>query len=82
MVRLVVVALLFYILIRVAAGLLAEAKSRRVRSNDRGADDMIFDPECKSYFPRREAIQRGGLSFCSRQCADQYFLVHPSEGGS
>lgn len=80
MARLVIVALLFYILVRVAVGFLTEGKSRRVRSGEREADDMIFDPECKSYFPQREAIQRGGLSFCSSKCADQYFLVRPREG--
>lgn len=39
-------------------------------------DEMVEDPFCKTYIPRREAIKRviGGkeILFCSEKCADKY----------
>jgi hypothetical protein len=31
--------------------------------------DMVLDPQCKSYVPKNEAVLRGGHYFCSDQCA-------------
>jgi uncharacterized protein len=39
-------------------------------------DEMVQDPQCGTYLPRREAFvdRRGGqdLFFCSRECRDAY----------
>ena len=40
-------------------------------STDKG-EDMVFDPQCKSYVPIRDAIQEGENYFCSRECARLY----------
>jgi YHS domain-containing protein len=47
------------------------------RGNDGGAiDEMVQDPSCKTYIPKRTALRKrvGGqeLFFCSRECADKY----------
>jgi hypothetical protein len=40
------------------------------------ADEMTLDPQCQSYVPKREAIERGGIYFCSRECAERYLAQH------
>ncbi|RPI72743.1 MAG: YHS domain-containing protein [Desulfobacteraceae bacterium] len=39
-------------------------------------DEMVQDPVCKTYIPRRDAVKKtiGGkeLSFCSQECAVKY----------
>jgi hypothetical protein len=41
-----------------------------------GLDELVKDPVCETYIPRRKAISRGsGPStryFCSAACADKY----------
>jgi uncharacterized protein len=40
-------------------------------------DEMIKDPVCGTYFPKREAViahsHNRVLQFCSSQCRDRYF---------
>lgn len=47
------------------------------RGNDGGAiDEMVQDPSCKTYIPKRTALRKniGGQEsfFCSRECAEKY----------
>jgi hypothetical protein len=41
-----------------------------------GVDELVKDPMCETYIPRRKAISRGSGSaiqyFCSAACADKY----------
>lgn len=41
-----------------------------------GTDELVKDPVCETYIPRRKAISRGSGSetryFCSAACADRY----------
>jgi hypothetical protein len=32
-------------------------------------DDMVLDPQCRTYVPRSEALWREGNYFCSGECA-------------
>lgn len=46
------------------------------------ADDLIKDPHCQTYFPRRNAhhllIHGDHLYFCSAKCRDEYEGTHLS----
>ena len=41
-----------------------------------GLDELVKDPVCETYIPRRKAISRGNgpdtRYFCSAACADKY----------
>jgi hypothetical protein len=36
------------------------------------AEDMVFDPQCQSYLPKKDAILQGDKFFCSQECAKLY----------
>ena len=46
-----------------------KAGSSRHPGADADAEEMVLDPQCQSYVPKREAIRQGGNYFCSRECA-------------
>lgn len=76
MLRFVIIAIiiyLFYLFIKVSF-----SKSSKI-SKGRGngtIDEMVQDPCCEKYIPRREAIRkviRGNeIYFCSKECARRY----------
>jgi hypothetical protein len=35
---------------------------------------MVFDPQCRSYLPKSDAILRKGHYFCSELCARLYLV--------
>jgi hypothetical protein len=43
-----------------------------------GLDELVKDPVCETYIPRRKAISRGSgptlRYFCSAACADKYAM--------
>jgi len=41
------------------------------------AEEMVLDPQCKSYLPKSAAILRGGEYFCSDECARLYLAARP-----
>lgn len=45
--------------------------SRRAESTDLG-EEMVFDPQCRSYVPKSDAIEKSGEYFCSQECARIY----------
>jgi uncharacterized protein len=58
-------------------------ENRRRASTGRGEhidDDMVQDPQCGIYFPRRQAIhlRENGrdLLFCSEKCRQSYVAAH------
>jgi len=42
------------------------------RERPEKAEEMVLDPQCRSYLPKGEAIPRGGHYFCSEECAIAY----------
>ena len=72
---------ILYILYRVVRGFVGSLSSRKPASSVRGGDvdDMVQDPQCGTYIPRRDAVQKmiqGRLHlFCSEECAKQYELA-------
>ena len=67
-----VLAYLFFFLLNLF--LSSRKRSRRLRSNEQlnKAEEMVLDPQCKSYLPKGDAISRGGHYFCSEECAKLY----------
>jgi hypothetical protein len=35
-------------------------------------EEMAFDPQCRSYVPKSEAVFKSGQYFCSQECARLY----------
>ena len=70
--------LVFLILRASVAAFLAGVKGERRRPEGRAAlrDELVKDPACETYIPRRKAIARttGGTThyFCSAACADRF----------
>ena len=61
----------FYAFVRGLRG-----ESRAGASRRAGLDELVKDPICETYIPRRKAISRGSgpetRYFCSAGCADRY----------
>ncbi len=79
MIRLLLIALIAYLVFRVVRGWIKSgSKSRRVDGNGLGRIDdvMVKDPQCGSYFPRRDGVplKHDGreLLFCSQDCRDKF----------
>lgn len=74
--RLIILAILFYVLYRLVKGFLGSGKEIGGRHNGGVIDEMVQDPFCKTYIPRREALKRvvNGEThyFCSRECATKF----------
>lgn len=41
------------------------------------SEEMVLDPQCKSYLPRSEALHQKGHYFCSEECAKLYLDAKP-----
>jgi YHS domain-containing protein len=75
---LAVLAFLIFLIIRASvnsflAGLRGGSRGAPRRM---GRDQLVKDPVCETYIPRRKAISRGSgpdvRYFCSAACADKY----------
>jgi YHS domain-containing protein len=75
---LAVLAFLVFLIIRasVHAFLGGLRSGRRPEIPRPGRDDLVKDPICETYIPRRKAITRGSgpatRYFCSAACADKF----------
>jgi len=68
--RLLFIVLIVYIVIFAVRAYLAGARSaNRTRSTTPEGEEMVLDPQCRTYVPKREAILQEGNYFCSRECA-------------
>lgn len=74
-----VIALLVFLVLRSSVqaflgGLRGGARPARGRGSI--SDQLVKDPVCETYIPRRKAIARGSGAdtryFCSAACADRY----------
>ena len=76
MLRLIFFAVLLFLLYRLIKSFTGSSDKIRERRNGGVIDDMVQDPFCKTYIPRREALRRviGGseFHFCSKECADKF----------
>jgi YHS domain-containing protein len=78
-VALAVLVFLLFLVFRVSVhaflrGLRGGSSPRPMRRA--GLDELVKDPVCETYIPRRKAITRGSgpgtRYFCSAACADKY----------
>ena len=76
MLRLFIIAILLYILYRLIKGFFKQSGGISKGRTDGVIDEMIQDPCCKIYIPRRQAVRKvlGGneILFCSKECADRF----------
>jgi YHS domain-containing protein len=76
MFRLIAFAVLLYLLYRLVKGFLTQGKEYREKEHHGVVDEMVQDPVCKTYIPRREAVKRTfrgkDILFCSKECADKF----------
>jgi len=76
---LAIVGLLVYLIVRASVNAFLSGlrgQSRQVPTRRSASDELVKDPVCETYIPRRKAITRGSGSetryFCSAACADRY----------
>jgi len=69
--RLIIAALLLYLLFLLVYSALRGQK-RKGRDASEPGQDMVLDPHCKSYVPRKDAYTVKGHYFCSEACARAY----------
>lgn len=76
MIRLILIVILIFIIYRLLKGLFSTDKKIRRNSSGKVIDEMVQDPMCKTYVPRREAVRavvRGKeYYFCSERCAAEF----------
>ena len=78
MVRLIILVILAYVLYRVVKKVFYP--DRKIERGGAGGaiDEMVQDPFCKTYIPRRESVRRiiegQEHRFCSDDCADKFEL--------
>jgi uncharacterized protein len=76
MIRFLIFVILAYAAYRVVKAVFWP-KEKITRGPDGGViDEMVQDPYCKTYIPKREAVKKiiGGqtYSFCSEECAAKF----------
>jgi YHS domain-containing protein len=74
--RFIIYLVLAYVAYRVLKAIISP-KDRISRSESGGViDEMVQDPQCKMYIPRREAIEKRidgkTYHFCSEECATKF----------
>ena len=75
-IRLIFFLILAYLLYRVIKGFFRSAKQIHKSKSSGVIDEMVQDPLCKTYIPRREAFRKTLKGqehfFCSKECADRF----------
>jgi hypothetical protein len=76
---LAVLAFLLFLVVRASVNAFLAGLRGAVRPGSprrAGLDELVKDPVCETYIPRRKAISRGSgpatRYFCSAACADKY----------
>lgn len=80
MFKLIVFAIIFYVIYRAAIKKRIVVRPGKVpdfrRASEQLADEMVQDPICKTYFPRNQGVvfdhQDETLLFCSQECLDKF----------
>ena len=71
--RLLLYFLIAYVVFSALKAYLAARKSgKRSGSKAPAGEEMVLDPQCQSYVPKRDAILQDGNYFCSQECAKLY----------
>ncbi len=74
--RIIILAVLGYLLYRILRGLFTTGKKLKKSPNTGPIDEMVQDPFCQTYIPLRDAqkkiINGREYFFCSNECADNF----------
>ena len=72
--RLLILFLLCYVAFAALRAIARRGKSRASGklNSDAPGEDMVLDPQCRSYVPKSQAVAQSGRYFCSRECARLY----------
>jgi len=74
--RFLIIGALAYFLYRLVKTFLGHQRSIDRRQDGGIIDEMVQDPQCKTYVPARDAVKRvikgKEYSFCSKECADSF----------
>ena len=76
--RFIIFAILAYLFYRILK--IVFSPSKKIETSESGGvfDEMVQDPLCKTYVPRRESVRRviKGQEhfFCSNECAEKFEL--------
>jgi hypothetical protein len=77
--RIFIFFLLFYLFYRIYFSGRRMASPPDAKRHDGGAaEEMVLDPQCRSYLPKSEAMLRGDQYFCSERCASLYLVGRTS----
>ena len=75
-IRIVILAILFYILYRLLTGGKKKAQPKKHGGSLPVQDVLVEDPVCHTYIPKKQAVsikQHGIVHyFCSKECRDQF----------
>ncbi|MGD8985443.1 MAG: YHS domain-containing protein [Desulfobacteraceae bacterium] len=78
MIKIIFLAVVAYILYRLVKGVFSPRTKIDRRKAGGVIDEMVQDPFCGTYIPRRESIRRvmegEEYLFCSEECADKFAL--------
>ena len=72
MLRVLFFLLLFYLLYRLYFSARRPKRPAAKSGEDARGEEMVLDPQCRSYLPKSEAMLRGDQYFCSDRCASLY----------
>jgi uncharacterized protein len=76
MIRFLIFLILAYIAYRTVKAIFRPKEELRGGQDKGVIDEMVQDPQCKTYVPKREAVKRtiAGEThfFCSGACADKF----------
>jgi YHS domain-containing protein len=68
--------IIIYLVYQISKGFIPKGKDHHKRKDADVIDEMVQDPVCKVYVPKRESFRRnfGGkeILFCSKECADKF----------
>jgi len=70
--------LLFYLFYRIYFSGRRSARPTAKPRDVGAAEEMVLDPQCRSYLPKSEAMLRGDQYFCSERCASLYLVGRTS----
>jgi hypothetical protein len=69
--RLLLLFIICYIVFLAVKSLRAAAR-RKVDDKANIGEPMVLDPQCQTYLPKADALERQGNFFCSEECARRY----------
>ncbi len=76
LIRLLIFAFLAFLLYRLIKGLIQPSQRLRKSAGGGAIDEMVQDPQCMVYIPKREAYKKAikgkEYYFCSEECAKKF----------